>query len=108
MDTKNRPIVGLGMKGLLYVELSVTESIRDAHSSFATIIKNPAWRLIYALNTLRNSDGRILINGWHDDILPLSKNDLKIIRKEPFDASDFKKEYGINCLLYTSPSPRDS
>ena len=95
VDTKNRPIVGLGMKGLLYVELSVNESIRDAHSSFATIIKNPAWRLIYVLNTLRNSDGRILINGWHDDILPLSKNDLKIIRKEPFDASDFKKEYGI-------------
>ena len=95
VDTKNRPIVGLGMKGLLYVELSVKESIRDAHSSFATIIKNPAWRLIDALKTFRNSEGKILINGWHDDILPLSKDDLKIIKKEPFDANDFKKEYGI-------------
>ena len=95
VDTKNRPIVGLGMKGLLYVELSIKESIRDAHSSFAAIIKNPAWRLIDALKTFRNSDGEILIDGWHDDILPLSKNDLKIIRKEPFDSSDFKKEYGI-------------
>ena len=95
VDTKNRPIVGLGMKGLLYVELSIKESIRDAHSSFAAIIKNPAWRLIDALKTFRNSNGEILIDGWHDDILPLSKNDLKIIRKEPFDSSDFKKEYGI-------------
>ena len=95
IDTKNRPIVGLGMKGLLYVELSVKESIRDAHSSFATIIKNPAWRLIDALKTLRDSDGKILIDGWNDDIIPLSQNDLKIIRKEPFDANDFKKEYGI-------------
>ena len=95
IDTKNRPIVGLGMKGLLYVELSVKESIRDAHSSFATIIKNPAWRLIDALKTLRDSDGKILIDGWSDDIIPLSQNDLKIIRKEPFDANDFKKEYGI-------------
>jgi len=95
VDTKNRPIVGLGMKGLLYVELSVKESIRDAHSSFATIIKNPAWRLVYALNTLRNSDGEILIKGWHKDILPLSANDLKIIKKEPFDANGFKNEYGI-------------
>ena len=83
------------MKGLLYVELSVKESIRDAHSSFATIIKNPAWRLIDALKTLRDSDGKILIDGWNDDIIPLSQNDLKIIRKEPFDANDFKKEYGI-------------
>ena len=95
IDTKNRPIVGLGMKGLLYVELSVKESIRDAHSSFATIIKNPAWRLIDALKTLRDSNGKILIDGWSDDIIPLSENDLKIIRKEPFDANDFKKEYGI-------------
>ena len=95
VDTKNRPIVGLGMKGLLYVELAAKESVRDAHSSFATIIKNPAWRLIDVLKTFRNSDGKILIDGWHDDILPLSKNDLKIIRKEPFDVSDFKKEYGI-------------
>ena len=47
VDTKNRPIVGLGMKGLLYVELSVKESIRDVHSSFATIIKNPALSLIH-------------------------------------------------------------
>ena len=83
------------MKGLLYVELSVKESIRDAHSSFATIIKNPAWRLIDALKTLRDSNGKILIDGWSDDIIPLSQNDLKIIRKEPFDANDFKKEYGI-------------
>ena len=95
IDTKNRPIVGLGMKGLLYVELSVKESIRDAHSSFAAIIKNPAWRLIDALKTLRDSNGKILIDGWSDDIIPLSQNDLKIIRKEPFDANDFKKEYGI-------------
>ena len=95
VDTKNRPIVGLGMKGLLYVELSVKESVRDVHSSFATIIKNPAWRLIDALKTLRNSDGKILIKGWHQDILPLSANDLKIIKKEPFDANGFKNEYGI-------------
>ena len=95
IDTKNRPIVGLGMKGLLYVELSVKESIRDAHSSFAAIIKNPAWRLVDALKTLRDSNGKILIDGWSDDIIPLSQNDLKIIRKEPFDANDFKKEYGI-------------
>ena len=99
VDTKNRPIVGLGMKGLLYVELSVKESIRDVHSSFAAIIKNPAWRLIDALKTLRKNDGSIMIKGWHDDILPLSKNDLKIIKKEPFDANGFKNEYGIKSFV---------
>ena len=95
VDTKNRPVISLGMKGLLYVELETKESRMDAHSSLAVIIKNPAWRLVNALETLRNKSGKILIKNWYDDVLPLSKNDLKIIKSEPFDTNEFKKEYGI-------------
>ena len=95
IDSKNRPIVGLGMKGLLYVELSKKESVRDAHSSLAVIIKNPAWRLIEAVNTLRNSNGKILIKDWYKEVKPLSKSEMKIIKNEPIDESSFKKEYGI-------------
>ena len=95
IDTKNRPVISLGMKGLLYVELETKESCMDAHSSLAVIIKNPAWRLINALRTLRSENGKILIKNWYDDVLPLSKNDLKIIKSEPFDINEFKKEYGI-------------
>ena len=83
------------MKGLLYVELTAKESVRDVHSSFAVIIKNPAWKLVQALNTMRDENGKILIKGWYDDIKPLSKNDIRLIRKEPFDADGFKKEYGV-------------
>ena len=99
VDAKNRPIVGLGMKGLLFVELSVTESVIDAHSSLAVLIKNPAWRLVEALNTLRDSSGRVLINGWYDEVLPFSKKDLEVISKEPFDENTFKKEFGIDSFV---------
>ena len=99
VDAKNRPIIGLGMKGLLFVELSVSESIRDAHSSLAVIIKNPAWKLIEAVKTLRNTDGKILVKDWYKEVIPFSKNDLDIIRKEPFDESVFKKEFGIKSFV---------
>ena len=99
VDSKNRPIVGLGMKGLLFVELSVKESIRDAHSSLAVLIKNPAWRLIEAIKTLRNSDGKILIRDWYKEVTPFTKKELEIISKEPFDEGSFKKEFGINSFL---------
>ena len=95
VDAKNRPIIGLGMKGLLYVELTVRESIRDAHSSLAVIIKNPAWRLVEALNTLRDSSGKILIRDWYKEVTPFSKQDLQLLSSEPFDESSFKSEYGI-------------
>ena len=99
VDSKNRPIIGLGMKGLLFVELSIRESIRDAHSSLAVLIKNPAWRLIEAINTLRDSNGKILVKDWYKEVTPLSKNDLKIIRNEPFDEQVFKKEFGVKSFV---------
>jgi len=99
VDSKNRPIIGLGMKGLLYVELSVKESIRDAHSSLAVIIKNPAWRLVEALKTLRDGSGKILIKDWYREVTPFTGSDLKLLRKEPFDEKGFKTEYKINEFL---------
>ena len=95
VDEKNRPIISLGMKGLLYVELSAIESVRDAHSSLAVIIKNPAWRLLEALKTLRDSNGKILIKDWYKEMTPFTKEELVLIKSEPFDESRFKKEYGV-------------
>ena len=99
VDAKNRPIIGLGMKGLLFVELSVKESIRDAHSSLAVLIKNPAWRLIESVSTLRDSKGKILIKDWYKEVTPFSKKDLELIKEEPFDENVFKKEFGIQSFV---------
>ena len=99
VDAKNRPVIGLGMKGLLFVELSVKESIRDTHSSLAVLIKNPAWRLIDAIKTLRDSDGKILIKDWYKEVTPFSKNDLELIKTEPFDENVFKKEFGVTSFV---------
>ena len=99
VDAKNRPIIGLGMKGLLFVELSVKESSIDAHSSLASLIKNPAWRLIEAVHTLRNSDNKILIKDWYKEVTKFSKTDLEIIQKEPFDEKAFKQEFGIKSFV---------
>jgi len=99
VDAKNRPIIGLGMKGLLFVELSVKESNQDAHSSLAVLIKNPAWRLIDAVKTLRDSSGKVLIKDWYKEVTPLSKPDLELIKKEPFDENVFRKEFGIKSFV---------
>ncbi|MGI0094857.1 MAG: M20/M25/M40 family metallo-hydrolase, partial [Nitrosotalea sp.] len=95
VDEQDRPVISLGMKGLLYVELSKIESIRDAHSSLAVIIENPAWRLVEALKTLRGIDGKVLIKDWYKEVDKFTREDLKIIASEPFDETSFKKEYGI-------------
>jgi acetylornithine deacetylase/succinyl-diaminopimelate desuccinylase-like protein len=95
VDEKNRPIISLGMKGLLYVELSVRGSNRDSHSSLAVLIENPAWRLVEALKTLRDRNGRILVKDWYKEVDNFTREELGVIASEPFDEKSFKKEYGV-------------
>ena len=99
VDTKNRPLIGLGMKGLLYIELISRGPKHDVHSSLAVLVKNPAWRLVDALKTLYNSHGQILIKDWYADVKPFSDLELDLIRHEPFDTKAFGHEFGVNSFV---------
>ena len=95
VDEKDIPIISLGMKGLLYVELVAKGPSRDAHSSLAVLIENPAWNLIKALNSMRDSAGRILVKDWYNEVRDFSAQDISLIEQEPFNEESFKKEYSI-------------
>jgi acetylornithine deacetylase/succinyl-diaminopimelate desuccinylase-like protein len=95
VDEKDIPIISLGMKGLLYVELVAKGPSRDAHSSLAVLIENPAWHLIRALNSMRDSAGRILVKDWYNEVRDFSAQDISLIEQEPFNEESFKKEYSI-------------
>lgn len=75
-DTHGRPGLYFGVKGILYVELRVRGANRDLHSAGAAVIENPAWRLVWALNTLKGPDERVLLDGFYDDVLPPTEEDL--------------------------------
>ncbi|UII55664.1 M20/M25/M40 family metallo-hydrolase [Cytobacillus spongiae] len=91
--------VGLGVKGISYLELVCRGANTDLHSSEAAIIENPAWRLIWALNTLKDKEENILIEGFFDDIAPLSEKEKKYIQSMHFDEEEIKELYGIKSFL---------
>jgi acetylornithine deacetylase/succinyl-diaminopimelate desuccinylase-like protein len=95
VDEKDRPIISLGMKGLLYVELITKGPSRDAHSSLAVVIENPTWRLVRALNTMQDNNGKILIKDWYKEVRDFTTEEISLIRQEPFNEEAFKKEYNI-------------
>lgn len=99
VNEQDIPIITLGMKGLLFVELTATGPNRDAHSSLAVLIENPAWKLVHALNKLTNRSGRILITDWYKEIKDLTESEKAFLQTESFDEMRFKTEYGITSFL---------
>ena len=99
IDQEQKPIISLGMKGLLYVELTAQGASRDVHSSLAVLIENPALRIVQALSTLVDREGNILIKDWFKEVKELSEKEILIIDSEPFDEESFKKEYGISKFI---------
>ena len=93
--------ITFGVKGLLYVELSASNAALDAHSSLAAVVENPAWRLVQALNTLKDPEtGRILIDGFYDGIIPLSQGDIDILGQDGFSEEDTRSYLGIHSFLH--------
>lgn len=99
VNEQNVPIITLGMKGLLFVELTAVGPNRDAHSSLAVLIENPAWKLVRALNELTDSSGKILITDWYKEVRDLNESERALLHTESFDEIRFKSEYGINSFL---------
>jgi acetylornithine deacetylase/succinyl-diaminopimelate desuccinylase-like protein len=99
VDVNSRPIISLGMKGLLYVELIAKGPCRDAHSSLAVLIENPAWRLVSALNTLRDDKGKILVRDWYKEVRQFTPEELCTLSRDSFDEHEFKKEYQIHTFV---------
>jgi acetylornithine deacetylase/succinyl-diaminopimelate desuccinylase-like protein len=92
-------MITLGMKGLLYVELKCRIGRADMHSSRAALVQSASWRLVKALDTLRDLDGRIDIPGWSDGKLEPTEQDMELIGKIPFDEEAAKEEMGVDEFL---------
>ncbi|MEJ2758861.1 MAG: M20/M25/M40 family metallo-hydrolase [Anaerolineales bacterium] len=90
----------LGLRGICYVELSVETANIDTHSgTFGTIFANAAWRLVWALNTLKDENEKILIPGYYDNVKPPSPRDRELFEKLPDRAGEYKSRYGVKSFL---------
>ena len=96
---ENRPVIALGVKGLLYVELKSRTGTTDLHSSLAAIAPSPAWNLINALYSVYDNN-KVEIPGFYDNITPLSNNDLNILKDYPFNIERMKSSYGLKNFMF--------
>jgi acetylornithine deacetylase/succinyl-diaminopimelate desuccinylase-like protein len=95
-DEAGRPTFGLGGKGLAYFELRCQGPSHDLHSSVAPIVVNPAWRLVWALSTLKDPDDTITLDGYLEHLKPLSQEDWARIDAIPIEFEAMRARWGLS------------
>ena len=100
VDQRDYPLQQLGLRGICYVELSVETANQDVHSGLGgSIFPNAAWRLVWALNSLKGPDERIRIPGFYDDVRPPSARDIELMEALPEVADEYRSQYQIKNFL---------
>ena len=100
VDYTGRPTQTLGMRGLAYFELSVDTASLDCHSGLGgSLIANAAWRLVWALSTIKGVDERIRIPGFYDKARPATPRDLEYLAGLPDESAAFVETYGVSGFL---------
>ncbi len=99
VNWRGQPVIVLGAKGICYVELEVETSNRDVHSSQATVVPNAAWRLLWALASLKDPQEKILIPGFYDEVSPPSPAELEALASIPAEDEELRASLGLTSLL---------
>ena len=94
------PTLCVGLRGLVYTEVTVKGAARDLHSGlYGGAAPNPVFALIELLGQAKDAGGRILIPGFYDDVENASAVELESWDTLPFNEAEFlRKEIGAQAL----------
>lgn len=98
-DPEERLELGLGLKGILFVELTVEIASSDLHSGYGSLVEAASNRLVRALATLRDGRGQVLIPGFYDAVRPPSPKIRSSLESIPFEDEVLRERYGIRRFL---------
>jgi acetylornithine deacetylase/succinyl-diaminopimelate desuccinylase-like protein len=91
-----RQLVFFGNRGDIGLDITVYGPVRALHSGhYGNWAPNPAMELARLLASMKDADGHVLIDGYYDDVTPLSELEQKALGEMPVNDADLEKELGI-------------
>ncbi len=93
MFSPDHPSITVGLRGMVYVEFSVTGPAGDLHSgSYGGAVVNPLNALASMVAALHDPERRITIPGFYDDVRPMSEAERASLEELPFDEERYRRE----------------
>ncbi|HEX6509283.1 MAG TPA: dipeptidase [Chloroflexota bacterium] len=100
---EDQPSLLVGLKGGCGIQIDVRGANTDLHSGvYGGAAANPIHALVRILDSMRSPEGKILVDGFFDDVEPLSEEDRTAIAAIPFDEAAYKASIGVE-ELYGEP-----
>ncbi|WP_146391630.1 dipeptidase [Allorhodopirellula solitaria] len=95
----DRPAITCGLRGIATYELFVKGPSHDLHSgSFGGAVKNPAMALCQLLSSMMDEDGKIAVDGFYDDVLPMPEIEREAWKQLGSDDAEFARSVGAEAL----------
>ncbi|MCP4375492.1 MAG: dipeptidase [bacterium] len=93
------PSITYSLRGLAYVELTVTGPSADIHSgAYGGAIANPINALTAMVAGMHDANGRITLPGFYDDVIELSDEERQGWANLPFDGDQYAESMGVTAL----------
>jgi acetylornithine deacetylase/succinyl-diaminopimelate desuccinylase-like protein len=93
------PVLVTGIRGLVYLEISMRGSRQDLHSGmYGGAVENPLNALARMLASLRHEDGRISIPGFYDAVRELTPTERQALINSPTSDQTILAETGAPAL----------
>ena len=94
---EDQPAIALGTRGLAAVFIDVRGPDHDLHSgTYGGTIANPIHALVRILDSMHDQDGRITVDGFYDDVRPLSHEERVHLGRVPFDEARYLSGLGAS------------
>jgi acetylornithine deacetylase/succinyl-diaminopimelate desuccinylase-like protein len=91
-----RKMIDFGVRGDENVDITVYGPVRPLHSGhYGNWAPNPAMMLVQLLASMKDESGHVLIEGWYDDVTPLTETEIQAIREAPAADEQLKTELGV-------------
>ncbi len=99
------PVISLGNRGILGITLMAQGADRDNHSgNKGGVAPNPVWMLVHLLSTMVDLSGRVLIEGFYDDVRPIGPVEQKYLAMMDFDSKAFAATMGLHDIPMDGPA----
>lgn len=96
MIAADTPSITTGLRGLAYWQVEVTGPNADLHSGiFGGAVANPINALAKMIAQTVDDNGYILIPGFYDDVLEVSKTERELLAKAPFSLDKYKQSLDV-------------